>query len=113
MVPKYNVIFLMEAMDFLEKLDEKTREKVIYNIDKSRYINDPKLFKKLNAEIWEFRTRFNKIQVRLLAFWDKEDGEETLVVSTHGIIKKTDKVAKKEIAKAEKIRQMYFADKNK
>lgn len=113
MNPKYNVIFLVEAMEFLEKMDEKTRDKIIYNIDKSRYTNDPKLFKKLNGEIWEFRTRFNKTQVRLLAFWDRTDSQETLVVSTHGIVKKTDKVPKKEIDKADKIRLDYFDDKNK
>ncbi|MCB0631717.1 MAG: type II toxin-antitoxin system RelE/ParE family toxin [Saprospiraceae bacterium] len=113
MISKYNVIFLMEAMEFLEKLDDKTRDKVIYNIDKSRYVNDPKLLKKLEGEIWEFRTRFNKIQIRLLAFWDKSDQEETLVVSTHGIVKKTDKVPRKEIDKAEKLRQEYFENKNK
>ena len=110
---KYDVIFLVEAMEFLESLDEKTRDKVIYNIDKSRYTNDPQLFKKLSGEIWEFRTRFSKTQVRLLAFWDKTDKRATLVVSTHGIIKKTDKVPKKEIDKADKIRQEYFDDKNK
>lgn len=50
---------------------------------------------------------------RLLAFWDKTDKQETLVVSTHGMVKKTDKVPKKEIDKADKIRQEYFDDKNK
>ena len=108
MEPKFEVIFLEEAMEFLENLDEKSREKVIYNIDKSRYVNDPKLFKKLTSEIWEFRTRYKKSQYRLFAFWDKRDNENTLVVSTHGIIKKTDKIAKKEINKAEKIMEEYF-----
>ncbi len=35
---------------------------------------------------------------RLFAFWDKD--EETLVIATHGIIKKTQKTSPKEIAKA-------------
>lgn len=108
MEPKFEVIFLEEAMAFLEELDEKTREKVIYNIDKSRYVNDPKLFKKLTNEIWEFRTRFKKMQYRLFAFWDKRGDEETLVVSTHGMVKKTDKIPKKELEKAERIMQAYF-----
>lgn len=95
-------------MEFLETLDEKARVKVIYNIDKSRFVNDPKLFKKLTDEIWEFRTRFNKKQYRLFAFWDKRDEEETLVVSTHGIVKKTDKIPKKELEKAERLMQEYF-----
>ena len=32
----------------------------------------------------------------------------TLIIATHGIIKKTQKTPKKEIAKAERIRQEYF-----
>ena len=110
MNPKYEVIFLEEAMKFLETVDEKAREKILYNIDKSRYMNDPKLFKKLTSEIWEFRTQYRKLQYRLLAFWDKRDKKETLVVSTHGIVKKTSKVPRSEIKKAEQIMKEYFED---
>jgi len=35
---------------------------------------------------------YNKTAYRLFAFWDKE--KETLVIATHGIIKKTKKNAK-------------------
>ena len=60
------------------------------------------LFKKLeNSEIWEFRTLHNGIAYRLFAFWDTD--AQTLVVATHGIIKKTQKTPKKEIARAETI----------
>ena len=55
-----------------------------------------------------FEHAFAGKQYRLLAFWDKQDKEQTLVFATHGIIKKTSKVDKKEIDKAEKIRQLYF-----
>lgn len=48
------------------------------------------------------------MQYRLFAFWDKLDKTETLVISTHGIVKKVDKIAKAEIEKAEKIRSEYF-----
>lgn len=66
-----------------------------------------KLFKKLeNSEIWEFRTLFNGNCYRLFSFWDTETG--TLIVATHGIVKKTQKTPQKEIAKAEEIRQQYF-----
>ncbi len=68
MHPKFQVIFLEEAMEFLSDLDDKSREKVIYNIDKFRFINNPKLFKKLKDEIWEFRTRYKGNQYRLFAF---------------------------------------------
>lgn len=88
MKAKFEVIFLEEAIEFLGKLDDKTRKKIFYNIDKSKLINDPKLFKKLKDEIWEFRTKYKGIQYRLFAFWDKTGNTETLVISTHGIIKK-------------------------
>ncbi len=108
---KFDILFLEEAFTFLQSIDDKAREKIIYNIDKASLINDPKLFKKLKAEIWEFRTNFNKKQYRLLAFWDKEEKQETLVVATHGIVKKTQKMPEKEMDKAERIRQQYFDEK--
>ena len=61
----------------------------------------------------QFRMLYSGIQYRLLAFWDKDSKTETLVFATHGIIKKTSKVDKKEIAKAENIRKTYFKNKNK
>ena len=76
------------------------------------YFIDSELFKKLDGtNIWEFRTLYNGISYRLLAFWDTE--EETLVVATHGFVKKTDKTPLKEIRKAEAIRKEYFAEKSK
>lgn len=70
------------------------------------------LFKKLeNSDIWEFRTLYNGIAYRLFAFWDTD--QKTLVVATHGIIKKTHKTPKKEIAKAETIKKQYFEIKGK
>ncbi len=105
---KYEVIFLEEALDFIDSLDLKTRRKIYYNIDKANQSNDPKLFKKLTDDIWEFRTKYNGLQYRLFAFWDKTDKTETLVISTHGIVKKVDKVPKSEIEKAMKIRANYL-----
>src|SRR5436309_3040165 len=108
---KFRVEFLEEAKDFLDKLDVKTREKVLYNIWKSRSINDKELFKKLQDEIWEFRTKYSKSYYRLFAFWDKTDKEDTVVISTHGLIKKTDKIPKSEIEKAVRLREKYFNEK--
>lgn len=108
MIPKFEVVFLEQAIEFIESLESKAKQKVIYNLDKARFENDPKLFKKLTTEIWEFRTKYRGIQYRLLAFWDKSGEDETLVISTHGIVKKADKVPKKEIEKAERIRNEYF-----
>lgn len=108
---KYDVHFLQTAKDFLDKLDSKTREKVLFNIWKSKVTNDPKLFKKLTEEIWEFRTLFNRKQIRLFAFWVKRENQMTLVIATHGLIKKTQKTPKKEIEKAELLRKKYFDEK--
>lgn len=110
---KFRVEFLEEANEFLAGLDEKARDKIIYNIWKARSTNDKELFKKLQDEIWEFRTKFNKTYYRLFAFWDKQDKVDTVVISTHGLIKKTDKIHKGEIEKAERLRSQYFNDKNK
>lgn len=104
----FEVIFLEEALEFLDTLDLKTRQKIYYNVDKAKLGLDPKLFKKLTNNIWEFRTKYNGLQYRFFAFWDKTDTIETLVISTHGIVKKVDKVPKSEIEKAEKMRQEYF-----
>ncbi|MFT7012101.1 MAG: hypothetical protein ACJAWR_002125 [Flavobacteriales bacterium] len=83
------------------------------NRRRAEHQSDPKLFKKLTSEIWEFRILFSKIQYRLLAFWDKENKSETLVFATHGIINKISKVDKKEIDKAENIRKAYLKNKKK
>ena len=108
---KYAIIFLEWAKEFLDSLDDKTRRKVIYNVWKSKDVNDPELFKKLNKNIWEFRTKFQSKYIRLLAFWDKTEKTETLVVATHGFVKKTKKTPKSEIEKAENVRKQYFKEK--
>jgi len=110
---KFEVIFLTEARAFLLGMDEKSRDKIIFNIDKAKIKIDNELFNKIKGEIWEFRTLYNKTHYRIFAFWDKESNKNTLVLATHGIVKKTDKTLDKEIDKAGKIRQRYFELKNK
>ncbi|NTS40354.1 type II toxin-antitoxin system RelE/ParE family toxin [Flavisolibacter sp. BT320] len=105
--------FLEEANAFLASLDPKSAAKVIYNIDLAEQTNDPRLFKKLQDEIWEFRTRYAGTQIRLLAFWDKSNNKETLVIATHGFIKKVDKVSAKEIERAENLRKKYVEEKQR
>lgn len=108
---KFRVDFLEEAKEFLDELDEKSRQKIIYNIWKVRSSNDKELFKKLQDEVWEFRTKYNKFYYRLFAFWDKTDKEDTIVISTHGLIKKTGKIPQSEIERAERLREKYFNEK--
>ena len=112
MTEKFQVQFLEDAAEFLDNLNEKPREKIYYNIQKARFSNDKELFKKLKGEIWEFKTLFNKTHYRLFAFWDKTGKDETVVISTHGIIKKTDKTPLGEIDKAENLRKLYFEHKS-
>ena len=110
---KFKVEFLPEAVEFMESLDQKAQQKIYYNIKKAQLTNDPELFKKLNDNIWEYRTFYNKTHFRIFAFWDKSQRQQTLLLSTHGLIKKTDKTPKTDLEKAERIREQYFEQKNK
>lgn len=113
MKSNFEIELLPEVIDFLSNLDNKTREKIYYNIKKAQFVNDKELFKKLNDLIWEFRTTYNGKAYRLFSFWDNTEKGNTLVISTHGIIKKTQKTPIKEIKKAEEIRRQYFEYKTK
>lgn len=101
-----------EVREFLDSLADAPREKIIYNVNKvAGGLIDSDLFKKLDGsnDIWEFRTLYNGMQYRLLAFWDED--EKRLVVATHGFVKKTWKVPSKEIARAEALRKKYYESK--
>lgn len=100
MIKFFDVVFLDEAFLFLKNLDYKSREKILFNIRKAQVRQDPELFKKLNNDIWEFRTLFKGIQYRMLAFRDKSSSGTTIVVSTHGLIKKRKRVPDTEIQRA-------------
>lgn len=105
--------FLEEADEFISGLDLKIIKKIFYNIDVAEQTNDPKLLKKLQSDIWEFRIKFAGLQIRLLAFWDKTDNKKTLVIATHGFIKKVDKIPKNEIGRALRLKDNYFNSKQK
>ncbi len=107
----FKVKFLEEAKEFLDSLDDKPRDKIIYNIWKTKSIKDDELLKKLEDDIWEFRTLYKKIAYRLFAFWDET--EKSMIVATNGIVKKTDKIPKKEIEKAKQLRVEYLKSKKK
>ena len=109
----FQLILLEGAKECLKSLPENAYKKIIYNIDRiAGGEKNKELFKKLdNSNIWEFRTLYNGIAYRLFAFWDTET--QTLIVATHGIIKKTQKTPKKEIVRAEEIMKQYFELKNK
>lgn len=108
MATKFKFMMLEEAKDFILGLPKSAKKKVLYNINRvAEGEQNTILFKKLEGtDIWEFRTLYNGIKYRLFAFWDTRNN--TLVIATHGIIKKTQKTPAKEIAKAEIIRHDYF-----
>ena len=106
------VLFMDEVQAFLDSLPEAARSKIIYNIHKVKSgIRDKDLFKKLDGvdDIWEFRTLYNGLQYRLLAFWDEQ--EKRLIVATHGFIKKTWRIPGKEIARALALKKKYYESK--
>ncbi len=109
--PLFKLIALTEAQEFITTLPPSAQEKILYNIRKVRYgVKDKELFKKLgDTGIWEFRTVLKGMAYRLFAFWDKD--EETLVIATHGIIKKSQKTPLKEIEKAQRIRKEWLNNK--
>lgn len=110
MQERFRVIYTNEVDEFLDTLPQKAKDKILSNIRKAKYVIDPKLFKKLDGtDIWEFRTKYDGIQYRLLAFWDVTTN--SLVVATHGFIKKVQKTPKQQIKRAEDIRAMYFKQK--
>ena len=112
-INKLKVVLTEEAQAFLDAQPVKAQQKIYYNIFKVEAgVMKVDIFKKLeNTNIWEFRTLYDGICYRLFSFWDTE--QDTLVIATHGIVKKTQKTPKNEIAKAEDIRKEYFNNKHK
>jgi len=108
----FKTIFLEEADKFVATLDAKVQQKIFYNVHIAEQTNDPELFKKLNNDIWEFRILFNKMTIRILAFWDKTEKRQALVFATNGFIKKTQKTPMNEIEHAKRIMDRYFKEKN-
>lgn len=107
-MPKFRLLFLEEAKIFLQNLPAQEAKKILYNANRvAGGERDSELFKKLeNTDIWEFRTLYNGRAYRLFAFWDTGSG--AMVVATHGIVKKSQKTPRKEIARAEAIMRRYF-----
>lgn len=68
MIKRFETRLSEEAFEFIQKQNLKTRNKILQNIRRAEQHTDPKLFKKLSNEIWEFRTLYSGIQYRILAF---------------------------------------------
>ena len=60
---RFEVKYLPGANKFLESLEKKAAEKLIFNISKSQVVNDTRIFKKLkNSNIWEFRDDYSSCE---------------------------------------------------
>ena len=103
---RFEVRYLDDAIQFLNTLDVKIKEKIFYDITKAQYEVNNELFKKLTDNIWEFRTRYKGMAYRLLAFWNKDT--KALVIATHGFIKKKQKTPSNEIKRAEELMRKYY-----
>ena len=109
---RFEVYLLEDADNFLSEIEPKAKKKLVIQMHRATTHIDPKIFKKLDEVLWEFRVESNRLQYRLLAFWDRRDGKLALVVATHGFIKKTDKIPGNEMKRAYDIRTRYYKDKN-
>ena len=104
------IILLPEAEKFVDKIEISARKKMFYAIRKTKTRIYGNWFEKLKSskDIFEFKIKDSSKFFRLFAFWDSTGDTETLTVCTHGLIKKTNKTPKKDIEKAEMIKEKYF-----
>lgn len=108
-----DVKLMKDAENFIHDLDSASREKVFYNIRKTMMGLKGEWFEKMKGtnDLFEFRTLYNRQYIRLFAFWDTRDNKKTLIICTHGLIKKTDKTPASDIHQAEKLKEEYFKTK--
>ena len=98
--------------EFLENLPGKVAQKVTWTLEliKSVDMIPRNYFKKLvnSKDIWECRVNYGSNIYRLFCFWD----DDSLIILTHGLIKKTQKTPSAEIERAEQYKTDYFRRKN-
>ena len=101
---------LNDAEIFVDNMEESARKKLFYAVRKTKLRIYGDWFEKLKSskDIYEFRVKDSNKFFRLFAFWDSTGETETLIVCTHGLIKKTNKTPKQDIEKAEMIKENYF-----
>lgn len=104
--PNFEIRFLPEADKFIRSLEKDERKHIYLKLSVAQLENDPRKFTKVRGNIWEFRFQYKTKTYRLYSFWCIE--EKSLVIATHGIIKKQQKAPKREIDKAENIRKEYY-----
>lgn len=105
---RIKIRLLSDAEQFIAQCSRTAVRKItrIFDLVEAGII-DVRGFKKLKGtDIWEFRVEYESNAYRLLAFWDKRT--KSLIVATHGFIKKTQKTPQKEINRAEQLMKEYY-----
>ncbi|MDD5223116.1 MAG: type II toxin-antitoxin system RelE/ParE family toxin [bacterium] len=101
------------VQEFLDSLPGKAAQKVAWTLSLLEELDfiPSSYFKKLvgTEEIWECRVQFGSNAFRIFCFFDKG----SLVVLTHGLIKKSQKTPQMEIKKAESYRKDYISRRGK
>ena len=94
--------------DFLDSLPGKAAQKAtwVLNLVEDLDVVPSTYFKKLvsTEEIWECRIQLGSNAYRIFCFFDGH----SVVVLTHGLIKKTRKTPQREIERAKAYRMDYF-----
>lgn len=94
--------------EFLDDLPGKAAQKVtwVLNLLEDLAIVPSTYLKKLvsSEEIWECRIQLSSNAYRIFCFFD----DNSVVVLTHGLIKKTQKIPQQEIKQAEAYRKDYL-----
>lgn len=98
-------------LDFYSKQAKKVKAKIDWTIKLIEHheLVPQEYFKRLTDTdgIWEIRVKLGSNIYRVLCFFDKDQ----LIVLENGFQKKTQKIPKKEIKKAERIKKEYFDEK--
>lgn len=93
-----------EFLDSLpSKLANKTIENIVYLGERGYLLKMPKV-EKLDADIWQLRTKQSSNITRILYFFFDEEK----IILTNGFVKKTMKTPKNEIQKAKDFRIDYY-----
>jgi len=89
------VKLLDEATGYIDKVAKKVRVKFFKSFEKVELGHKGNWFKLLEDGIWKFRATDHNKFYRIFAFWDSRGTEETLIVGTHGLDKKSNKTPRR------------------
>jgi phage-related protein len=101
------------VQEFLDSLSGKVAQKVLWTLSllEDLEIVPSIYFKKLTGtdDIWECRIQYSSNIYRIFCFFDSH----SVVVLTHGLVKKSQKTPQREIEKAESYRKDFLSRRKK